>query len=328
MRLLVVGTGSIGTRHCRNLVALGQDVTAWDADPARLAGVAALSGVRAAASLEAGLGTRPDAVIVCTPPATHLALARRAVDAGAHVFVEKPVAPVSDEVPELIDLARRRGRLLLVGFNLRFLPSLAVVKTLLDQGRIGRVHAVRAEFGFHLPGWRPGRDYRDNYAVSREMGGGILLDAIHELDYLGWMLGDVAEVFCAAAHVSDLAGDTEDLAEITLRFASGALGQVHLDYLRRAYRRSLELIGAAGVIEWEYPACRVTVRGPAPDAVEVVHAGDETPAEQMYVAEMQHFLRCCEGRAVPLIDGDEALRSLRVVEAAKASAASGGWVKP
>ncbi|MET0852720.1 MAG: Gfo/Idh/MocA family oxidoreductase [Candidatus Rokuibacteriota bacterium] len=328
MRLLVIGTGSIGMRHGRNLVALGQDVTAWDADPARLAGLAALPGVTRAASLEAGLAARPDAVVVCTPPATHVALARHSVEAGAHVFVEKPIAPVSDEVPELIDLARRHGRVLIVGFNLRFLPSLARVKALLDAGRIGRVHAVRAEFGFHLPDWRPGRDYRDNYAVSREQGGGILLDAIHELDYLGWMLGDVSEVFCAAGHVSDLAGDTEDLAEITLRFAGGALGQVHLDYVRRAYRRTLELIGAAGVIEWDYPACRVTVRGPAPDAVEVAHAGDDGPAETMYVVEMQHFLHCCEGRAVPRVDGDEALRSLRLVEAAKASAASGGWVKP
>jgi predicted dehydrogenase len=325
MRVLVVGTGSIGTRHCRNLVALGQDVMAWDADPTRLG---ALQDVTAAANLDAGLATRPDAVVICTPPATHVALARRAIDAGAHVFVEKPIAPVSDEVPDLIDLARRRKRVLMVGLNLRFLPSLVVVKTLLDERRIGRIHAVRAEFGFHLPDWRPGRDYRDNYAVSREMGGGILLDAIHELDYLGWMLGDVAEVFCAADHVSDLAGDTEDLAEITLRFAGGALGQVHLDYVRRAYRRTLELIGAVGVIEWEYPACRVTVRGPAPDAVDVVHAGDDDPAQTMYVGEMQHFLRCCEGRAVPLVDGDEALRSLRLVEAAKASTASGGWVKP
>ena len=327
MRLFVIGTGSIGTRHCRNLVALGQDVTAWDADASRVAGLADLHGVTAAANLEAALAAGPDAAVVCTPPATHVSLARRAIAAGAHVFVEKPIAPVSDEVPELVDLARRHGRVLMVGFNLRFLPSLLLVKGFLDEGRIGRVHAVRAEFGYHLPDWRPGRDYRDNYAVSREQGGGILLDAIHELDYLGWMLGDVTEVFCAAGHVSDLAGDTEDLAEVTLRFAGGALGQVHLDYIRRTYRRTLEVIGAAGVIEWEYPSCRVTVRGPAPDAMEIVDTA-AGPAEAMYVAEMEHFLHCCEGRAVPRVDGDEALRSLRLVEAAKASAASGGWVKP
>ena len=220
----------------------------------------------------------------------------------------------------------RRGRWVSVGYNLRFLPSLRRVKALLDSGRIGRVYAARAEFGFDLRAWRPGRDYRDNYAVSRALGGGILLDAIHELDYLGWMLGDAAEVFGATAHVSDLAGDTEDLAEVTLRFADGALGQVHLDYVRRAYRRTLEVLGAEGVIEWEYPSQRVTVRGPDPDRVEVV-AIDGVGVD-MYVQEMAHLVRCVEGREAPLVDGAEALRSLRLVEAAKASAASRTWVKP
>jgi predicted dehydrogenase len=326
MRFLVVGAGSIGTRHARNLVALGHAVCAWDADPGRRAAVAALSGVRLVEDLDAGLAAGSAAVLVCTPPASHIAIARRALDAGAHAFVEKPIAAVADDVPELLELARRRGRLVSVGYNLRFLPSLRGVKSLLDAGRVGRVLAARAEFGFYLPAWRPGRDYRDNYAVSREAGGGILLDAIHELDSLGWMLGDAVEVFCAAAHVSDLAGDTEDVAEVTLRFADGALGQVHLDYVRRAYRRRLEVIGADGVIEWEYPSQRITVRGPEADRAEDIAVPDLDA--DMYMEEMKHLVRCLEGREAPRVDGTEALRSLRLVEAAKASAARGTWVKP
>ena len=326
MRFLVVGTGSIGTRHCRNLAALGHQVSAWDADDGRLAAAAALPGVTAAPSLDAALFAGPAAVLVCTPPARHVPIARAAIERGAHVFVEKPIAAAADDVPELLELARRRGRWVSVGYNLRFLPSLRRVKALIDEGRVGRVYAARAEFGFHLPAWRPGRDYRDGYAVSQALGGGILLDAIHELDYLGWLLGDATEVFGATAHVSDLAGDTEDLAEVTLRFADGALGQVHVDYLRRAYRRTLEVIGAAGVIEWEYPSQRVTVRGPEPDRAEAVEV--EGGEADMYVEEMRHLVRCAQGVEAPLVDGTEALRSLRLVEAAKASAARGTWVKP
>ena len=328
MRLLVVGTGSIGARHCRNLAALGQEVLAWDEDPARLAGVAALPGVKTTPALEAGLGARPDAVFVCTPPATHVALARRALEADTHVFVEKPIAASSDDVPDLLDLAKRRARILAVGFNLRFLPSLARVKALLEAGRLGKVYAARADFGFYLPAWRPGRDYRDNYAVSREMGGGILLDAIHEVDYLGWLFGEVAEVFCAAGHVSELHGDTEDLAELTLRFTSGMLAQVHLDYLRRAYRRTLEVIGAEGVLGWDYTTRAVTVHGAEAGRVEAHDGAADGPAEAMYVEEVRHFLRCLEGRETPIVDGHEGLRSLRVVEAAKDSVARGVWVKP
>jgi len=325
MRVLILGTGSIGLRHCRNLVGLGQDVLAWDADPTRLQEATA-AGAAPAASLDDALSAGSRAVLVCTPPASHVELAHRALAAGAHLFVEKPIAHSTAPVPELIAEATRRRRLLAVGLNLRFLPSLRRVKTLLEDKRVGRILSVRAEFGSYLPDWRPGRDYRDNYAVRAALGGGILLDAIHEFDYLGWLFGEVLEIWCAAAHVSDLAGDTEDVAETTLRFDSGALGQVHLDYLRRAYRRTLQVIGEAGVIEWDYPTHTVTVHSPdAPTEAIAIGDGD---TNAMYLEEMRHFLACIGGAERPLVDGREALRSLRLVEAAKRSAAEGRWVRP
>jgi predicted dehydrogenase len=321
MRVLVIGTGSIGTRHCRNLASLGHAVCAWDADPGRRGEVAGVPGVAVAASLEDALAARPEAAMICTPPASHVTLGRRALRAGLHLFVEKPLAASMDEAAPLVDEAARGGRLLAVGFNLRFLPSLRRVKALLEDKRVGRVLAVRCEFGSYLPDWRPGRDYRDNYAVRAAQGGGILLDAIHELDYLGWLFGEAADVLCTAAHVSDLAGDTEDLAEVTLRFESGVLAQVHLDYLQRAYRRNLQVIGEAGVLTWDYPTHAVSVftPGAAPEAPSL----DDGDANRMYVDELRHFIRCLEGRESPLVDGREGLRSLALVEAARTSAREG-----
>jgi predicted dehydrogenase len=321
MRFVVVGTGSIGQRHCRTLVALGHDVRAWDIDPVRLREAAGLAGVSPTATLDEALAARPDAALICTPPASHVEVARRALAAGAHLFVEKPIAHASREVPGLIREAERRQRLLVVGFNLRFLPSLRQVKALLEAKRVGRVLAVRAEFGSYLPDWRPARDYRDNYAVRAALGGGILLDAIHEVDYLGWLFGEAAEVCCTAAHVSDLSGDTEDLAEATIRYESGVLAHVHLDYLQRVYRRNLQIIADGGTIGWDYPRHCVTVE--VPDAAaETLSVNDGEPGD-MYREEIRHFLRCLEGSESPLVDGREALRSLRVVEAAKRSAAEG-----
>src|SRR5712692_10842373 len=98
MRFLVIGTGSIGQRHCRNLVALGHAVLAWDTDPGRVTEAGAVPGVTAAGSLEGGLAARPDGALICTPPASHVALACQAVAAGAHLFVEKPIAHLGDEV--------------------------------------------------------------------------------------------------------------------------------------------------------------------------------------------------------------------------------------
>lgn len=327
MRFLVVGAGSIGTRHARNLLALGHEVAGWDASPHRIERARAeIPGFVGAAGLEAGLACRPDAVLVCTPPATHVAIARQAVEAGCHVFVEKPMAHTSVEVPALLDAAKRASRILAVGLNLRFLPSLRRVRTLLEGERIGRVYSARASFGFYLPWWRAGRDYTDTYSVNAALGGGVLLDLVHELDYLGWLLGEAVELCCATGHVSALAGDTEDLAELTVRFASGAIAQVHLDYLRCAYRRDLEIVGAGGVITWDYTSRAVQVLGPEPDRVERLDGASDAPNEAMYVEEMRHFIRCLEGCEEPVVDGWDALRSLRMVEAAKIAAAERRWV--
>jgi predicted dehydrogenase len=325
MRFLVVGAGSVGTRHCRNLAALGHQVLVWDVDERRLAQAPFSPKVHAVHSFGEGLHRRPDAVLVCTPPASHLSVARQALAARVHVFVEKPIAPRSDGVHELLTFARQQTCMVSVGYNLRFLPSLRKVRSLLREGRIGRVLTARAQFGFYLPAWRPGSDYRDNYAVSRELGGGILLDAIHELDYLGWMLGDAIEVSCTMAHVSDLVGDTEDVAEVTLRFADGAVGHVHLDYVRRAYRRTLEVVGTDAVVEWDYPSQGVTIHGPQPDQTEDVPI--EGIEADMYVEEVKHLVACIETQGPPMVDGAEALRSLRLVEAAKESASTGRVVK-
>lgn len=328
MRTLVVGTGSIGLRHCRNLVALGHDVLAWDTDARRLAEAAALAGVLPVSSLDDGLDRRPDAAVVCTPPADHLAVAWRALGAGAHLFVEKPISHTSEGVSELIDEAKRQDRVLALGFNLRHLPSLCRVRSLLEAGRVGRVLAVRAECGSYLPRWRPGRDYRDNYAVSEAMGGGVLLDAIHELDYLGWLFGEVERVFCAAGHLSSLAGDTEDIAQVTLRFESGILAQVHLDYVQRAYRRSLQVIGEDGVILWDHPTHTVTLHGAGSGEAraELVDDGD---VNAMYLSELRHFGQSVLGGLPAAADGRDGLRALRLVEAAKRSVRAGGaWLRP
>ena len=327
MHFFVVGMGSIGTRHAGNLLAMGHEVSGWDARPERLAeSKRTVPGLVAKAGLEPGLAAQPDAVLVCTPPASHVAVARQAIEAGCHVFVEKPVAHVPEEVPGLLDTAKRGGRLVAVGMTLRCLPSLRRVKATLDTGRIGRVYSARAHFGFYLPAWRAGRDYEENYAVSAAQGGGVLLDAIHELDYLGWLFGEAAELCCASGHVSALTGDTEDLAEVTVRFASGVLAQVHLDYLRRIYRRDLEITGADGVIIWDYASRTVRVLGPEADRVEVYDGASDGPNEAMYIEELRHFVHCLEGREEPLVDGWEGLRSLRMVEAAKIAAAERRWV--
>src|SRR5205807_10567443 len=112
----------------------------------------------------------------------------------------------------------RVGRTDIVGCNLRVLASLVLVERLVEEVRIGRTLAARAHCGYYLPFWRPGRDYREGYGARQATCGGIILDSIHEFDYLTWLLGWPREVFAYAGRVSSLEIDTEDNADVLLRF--------------------------------------------------------------------------------------------------------------
>ena len=326
MRFAVIGVGSIGQRHLRNLRALGHEVLAFDADRHRAEEVAAATGAEVLPSLDAGAEAKLDGVLVCTPPASHLSLARRALPWGAHLFLEKPVAADSTRVAEFLAAAASRGCLVLVGANLRFFRPLQRVKAMVEEGQIGRPLSVRAQCGFYLPSWKPGADYRQTYRAHAVEGGGILLDAIHEFDYLRWIFGEVQEVFCTAGRLSTLAVDVEDFAEVTLRFGSGAVAQLHLDYLQRSYRRDGEIIGERGVIVWDYIEGRVTLFTEERDRWLGFREPIDFNHNEMFVEEMRHFVRCGAGEETPTITGEEALAALRLVEAAKASSTRRAWV--
>ena len=326
MRTVLLGAGSIGQRHLRNLQALGHEVVAVvDPDRARLDAIRPL--VAADCRLVAGeaeaFAADADAVVICSPTSRHVDQALAALRRGWHVFVEKPLAPTLEGTAALVDEAARAGRAVLVGCNLRFLPSLQLVKRLVDEGRIGRPLAARAQCGYYLPFWRPDTDYREGYGAKQATGGGIILDSIHEFDYLTWLLGLPREVFAYAGKVSTLEIDTEDSADVLMRFDYGTVANVHLDYLQRTYRRSCDVIGEDGVIAWDYIGQSVTVYGKDDRRLEVFQESINTERNQMFLDEMHHFARCVLEGAAPVVDAAGALAILEVALAAKASAVAG-----
>jgi glutamate-1-semialdehyde 2,1-aminomutase/spore coat polysaccharide biosynthesis protein SpsF len=327
-RLLVVGCGSIGTRHIGNLQELGvRDLVAFDTDPERRAEVARRFGVQTVDTLK-GDWNGVNAVVIATPSSLHVPLATEAARRGCHLFIEKPLSDSLAGVPELLETVRRKNTTVLVGCNLRFHPGLKRVKQLIDEGAIGRPVSAHAEMGYYLPDWRPTEDYRTSYSARRALGGGIILDAIHEIDYLMWMLGEVSNVSCFAGTLSGLNLDVEDTAAILLRFASGAIGEVHVDYIQRSYSRTCRVIGDDGSISWDYIARRVELFSPASGKWRTALEWPDWDLNDMYREEIAHFLACLRGDERPLIDATEGARALSIALAAKQSAVSGGIVAP
>ena len=320
MRALVIGCGSIGQRHIRNLAALGiRHIAAFDPQPGR-AELARDLGASPFPSLDAAVEMRPDIVLVCTPPHQHTTAALLALSVGAHVLVEKPIAVCLTDADELLRAAARAQRVLGVGYNLRFHAGLREVKRLLEVGSIGPLLGARAEFGQYLPDWRPKQDYRLGYNVHAAMGGGIILDASHEIDYVRWLAGEVASVYCVASHLSALETDAEDTAAIIMRMTTGAVSELHLDCVQRGYSRGCKLIGEVGTLIWDFQ-----------EGIRLLSAGTSTwqgfpmtvDPNAMYVDELRHFIQCVRGESEPVVDGATGKRVLEVALAAKASSQSG-----
>lgn len=320
-RFLVMGCGSIGMRHMGNLLALeAGEVLAVDPAEARRAEAEGRFGIRTFADAEEALSLRPDVALIATPTRSHVELALEAAEAGCHLFIEKPLSHDLASTGELIRCVDDAVLVSLVGCNMRFHPGLRSVKQLLDQRVAGRVIAIRAQFGHYLPDWHPQEDYRTSYSARRELGGGIILDAIHEIDYARWLLGEVEKVACLSGKLTGLDIDTEDTAAILLSFADGAIGEIHVDYVQRAYTRTCEVLGDEGTIRWDYVAGEVSVFRSGSSEWQVLRQPADWTPNDMYVDEMRHFLRCLSREETPALDVPEAARVLRIALAAKAAA--------
>jgi len=321
MKFLVVGCGSIGQRHIRNLRALGEEkIIGCDLDQHKLSQIERKYGVRETYSdFKHALKRKPEAVLVCTSNVSHISIALTAVKNNCHIFVEKPLSHNLDGVDELLKRASGKDLVLMVGFNFRFHPNLRRIKELLDKRSIGKVICARAQVGQYLPEWHRWKDYRKSYSAQKSLGGGIILDAVHELDYIRWFLGEVREVFCFAGKLSNLEINTEDIAEVLLRFKNETIAEVHMDYIQRSYSRSCQIIGDKGTILWDFNKNIVKLCSAENKRWRsFIEKGFDF--NRTYLDEMRHFIKCIIGDEKPPVDGKEGRRVLEIALAAKRSA--------
>ena len=325
-RVLIVGLGSIGKRHLR----LARELLP-NADIRVLRhqmGSAAPDNANGCLySIEEAIAFTPQIAVIASPAPFHIATAQALAEAGVHLLIEKPLSASLDGVTQLLETSHQQGAVVLTGYNLRFLPSLQRFRGLLGERVIGKVLSVRCEIGQYLPSWRPDSDYRQGVSARRELGGGALLELSHELDYLRWIFGEVDWVKSTLCRQSGLGLDVEDTAHLIIGFVPASvdhqlIGTVNLDFIRHDTTRCCTAIGENGSLRWNGIA----------GVVELYKAGDKGWRElfchvhrrdDSYLAEWQNFIVSVNEHKTPLITGEDGLRVLEIIEAARISAASG-----
>lgn len=325
MKILIAGLGSIGRRHLRNLLTLGErDILLYRTHRSTLPDEE-LAGLPVESDLDTALAQKPDAVIISNPTALHLEVAIPAALAGCHLFLEKPISHSLERIAELRAAVQKGGGQVLVGFQFRFHPGLRQVKRWLEAGEIGRPLSVRAHWGEYLPGWHPWEDYHQGYSARADLGGGVVLTLCHPLDYLRCLLGEVSELWAFTGSLSDLKLNVEDTAEIGLRFAGspgtypGALGSVHLDYNQRPAAHRLEIVGTGGTILWDNAsgAAQLITAGysdksATPLQTRYFNPPDDFERNHLFLEQMRHFIDVINGHSHPLCTLQDGIKALEL----------------
>jgi predicted dehydrogenase len=341
MKYLIAGLGSVGRRHMRNLIALGEtDIVFYRTHKATLPDDE-LAGYPVETDLgEALKKHKPDAVIVSNPTAFHLDVAIPAAEAGCAILLEKPISHSMERLDVLQSAVQKSRAKVLVAFQFRFHPGMVKAKQLIENGGIGRIISANVHFGEYLPAWHPWEDYRKGYAARADMGGGVVATQCHSLDYLPWLVGKKVEsVWGFADKISDLEVTADDTAKIGLRFEGGALGSLHLDYNQQPPEHEFRIIGTDGTIKWNLAdgAARIYRPHPSPSPSGRGGRGEGTwdvyplaagwERNVMFMEQTKHFVDVVGGKAEPSCTLGDGVQVMKIIAAVHESEKTGRLIQ-
>ena len=322
--ILIVGAGSVGCRHARNLLGLGCEVSCMDPRADRLAQAGREGPIRYQfASLEAALERAKEftGVVVCSPPAYHVDQSVAVLDHGLPVLLEKPASVDAASCRRLYQRMRQGGSLLL-GYTYRWWEPLRRLKALIDEGAVGSLRHARFVMSAHLADWHPWERYQDFFMASRDLGGGALLDESHLTDLMLWLFGMPERIFARVEQISDLEIDTDDLVDMSAVYAGRLRVTVHLDLFGRPHEKHITVVGEQGTLQCLFDPNAVRI-GSKPD-LEWKTEFFSIERNDMFVGVAREFLAMIDGQCLtPTCNIEDGLKALEVVEACRESQRTG-----
>lgn len=318
MKVAVIGAGAWGKNIIRNLFELDALGAFCDPSVEKLAILAAEYPHATAYSdwREMLAGDYP-AVAIATPTPLHFEMAKAALEAGKDVFVEKPLTHDSEQARELVDLAEREHRVLMVGHLLLYQPAITWIRDFLSAGELGELFSIRHE--------------RLTLGRARSAENVLWDIGVHDLAVMLYLIGEQPEQVRASGHRMLKLG-VEDEVHVHLEFASGIRGNLHTSWLWPETTRQTILRGSRGMLVYDEVAQTVTLHRKWIDdelanhdeGSEIVHRGHGQPLR----LELEHFLARIGDRARALSDGASALTVIETLERVSTLLAEAGQTEP
>jgi len=271
------------------------------------------------------LALKPDLVVISTPSSMHLEYAQLCASKGINVFVEKPISNSLEGLQTLRDTVEKNNVAIQVGFQRRFHPHLSKVKEIIKSGRLGQVLTVNFTVASYIPRWHPYENYLDLYACRKELGGGVLLTEIHEIDLAVWYFGMPKSVVCIGGTYSDVGMDVEDTVRLTLDYVNFSV-QINLTFWQKHHERSLSISGEGGHLSWDQDD-DFLVEEYFDNTREITkHVNSNLGNDAMFDLQIKSLIR-----NINTIDSkvnmNDAIASMKIIEAAKESMQKNAVIK-
>jgi len=328
-RAVVIGSGSIGQRHIRNLRTLGitdifalrtRQGSSQDLDPALE--------VKELGDWSQLPELKPDVAIVSNPTSLHLETIERCLPNVRGVFIEKPLADSLAGVEALLKQIKERRVVSFVGYNLQFHPAVKALQKFLTDDAVGKPLLFQCQVGQWIEDWHPHEDFREAYFARKDLGGGVLLTLIHEIHLAMELLGAADKVTCLLPSYEALSVDVEVVADVMISHSSNAVSQIHLDMIQRPAHRRGVISCERGWISYNLVGNSVTAQ--TVDQTEPVTIWNDPGynVNASYLEEMETFLNCVrEGKVRHEHDAMHATQSLAIAASALAASQTNGFVE-
>lgn len=332
MKILMIGLGSIGQRHLRNIRRLYGDsaeILAYRVRRLKMTFSDTMQirenvdlekeyNLKVFTDLQQALNEKPDAAFICNVTGAHIPCALEAAKAGCHLFLEKPISNTMDGVDELVKIAKEKNLKVFVGFQNRYNPALRAAKKYISEGLIGSIISVHSEVGEKLTTMHTYENYKATYMARNDLGGGVILNQmIHEIDYLRFLFGDM-ELISAVGSVGEkgLGIDVDDCCNAILKTGDIPIS-LHGDFYQYPPNRFVKIVGSKGKIISDIIANTVTLC--VENDVKTTEFKDFT-RNDMFIDELKAFMNCIETDSEPEITLDDGIASLKIALAAKSAA--------
>ncbi len=321
-RLAIIGLGSIGRRHLRLVSEIRPDIEiivlrsghGSICDEEKIAS-------KVVHSISEAIKYGIQAAIISSPATLHLDQSLEMARNGVHLLIEKPLSNTTERVNKLLEVVNKNNLISMVGYVLRYEPGAIKFKEWLDNKIKGSVLHARIECGSYLPDWREGQDYRKTVSALSELGGGVLLELSHELDYLYWFFGKPKNVQAHIRNSKTLDINVEDQVDLLISSEKGYPISVQIDFNRRHVERKCRVLTTEGELVWDAVNKIVTWNAVNKEQDKFEYDNER---DYIYRKQLNVFFDCIENDNNPAVTVKDGIKILNLIDAAFSSSEKEG----